>query len=723
MNWLHEVNNYSEILSFDEYMENYEKNCGQELRTTSMYLKDMFLHYGKDKEGNFLFSKIEHPDSPPIAGQRKVQNKIYQNLINFFEEGFNNKFILLVGPNGSSKSSIIKKIIKTAEEYSRTDEGKLYSFSWIFPIDNYIKGGLGLSAQNHAKSVDSYAYLEDQEISAILSSELKDHPFLLIPIETRRKMIEECFAADLKKLEGLKKTYFYTGDLSKKNRLIFDALLKNYKGDFKKVLKHVRVERFCIEKRYSTAVATIEPQLHVDANLQQITMDRRLANLPPSLQSLNLFNLHGEAILANRGILEYSDLLKRPIDTFKYLLMTMETKNINLHGILTELDIFFIGSSNEVHFNAFKQHPDFNSFKGRFNFIKVPYLLNYKEEELIYKEQIKNADGEKSHFDPHALSSLCLWAVMTRMRQPLSKNYEDKKLSDIVEKLNPIEKALFLSHREVPDYLNQEERKLLKLHYDDIESEFENDLMYEGIFGISPREIKQIIYELGSTYKNVTFVEVIEYLKELSNLKEEYDFLNIGPQGDYHNSKKFLYFIENHFLNIFDQELRESLGLIDNRSYEDYIKKYVTHITAQIKNEKIKNNVTGKFEEPDMFFIKEFETNIHLKESPDTFRSHVLSKLGAWALDHKGETLVYTEVLSDLYKTLKESFRNEQRKIIAEIGKNLVFFVSDTKSEHEKEGYKQVSKIVTELCNKFNYSKAGAINVLKFLINKRYDFK
>lgn len=53
-----------------------------------------------------------------------------------------------------------------------------------------------------------------------------------------------------------------------------------------------------INRRYSIGATTIEPQLHVDANLQQITMDRRLASLPPSLQSLNLFSISGEVVLA-----------------------------------------------------------------------------------------------------------------------------------------------------------------------------------------------------------------------------------------------------------------------------------------------------------------------------------------------------------------------------------------------------------------------------------------
>src|SRR5690606_26084093 len=250
-----------------------------------------------------------------------------------------------------------------------------------------------------------------------------------------------------------------------------------------------------------SGATTIEPQLHVDAQMQQITMDRRLASLPPSLQSLNLFSLNGEVILANRGILEFSDLLKRPLDTFKYLLMTMESKTINLHGILTELDIFFIGSSNEVHFQAFKQHPDFNSFKGRFHFLKVPYLMNYKEEAKIYEEQVSHIK-DVSTFEPHTLSALCLWGVMTRMRAGNAQNYNITQLGQVVQSFNPLEKALYYAQRILPDNLDSETKQILRAHVRDVFNEYDNDLVYEGKFGISPRELKQIIYDLA--YANKT---------------------------------------------------------------------------------------------------------------------------------------------------------------------------------------------------------------------------
>lgn len=733
MDWLEEVNKeegkFDQVCSFDEYMETFESNPSRELRTTSMYLKDMFDHYGIDEDGSFRLFKKSHPNSPPLAGQTRAQKRIYQNLVNFNEEGFNNKFILLVGPNGSSKTSLIKKIMMTAEEYSHHDDGALYSFSWIFPIDSYVKGSLGLSSKTVQKHASSYAHLEDTEISAIMTSELKDHPILLIPIKTRQKMINDLLKDEPEKLESIQLSYLYNGDLSKRNRLIFDALLKNYKGSYEQVLKHIRVERFHVDKRYSNAATTIEPQMHVDARLQQITMDKRLASLPPSLQSLNLFSMNGEVVLANRGILEFSDLLKRPLDTFKYLLMTMETKTINLQGVLTELDIFFIGSSNEVHFNAFKQHPDFNSFKGRFSFLRVPYLLNYEEEKHIYIDQVANV-RDKSKFEPHSLETLCLWSVMTRMRHPQAKNYRDKKLGEIAEKMTPLEKAMLIADGEYPEYLNQEEQQILRLGIEDVMSEFENDQLYEGKFGVSPREMKQFIYELSNEHEHITFIEVLEYLKDISERKGEFDFLNIGSQGDYHNAKKFLYLVEQHSLNQFDLELRDSLGLVDNRSYEDYISKYVQHINALIKGEKIKNNVIGKFEDPDKYFIKEFESNIHLKEDPEIFRSHILSKLGAFALDNPGKEIVYTDVLEGVSRQLKETFRNEQKKIINSIGKNLVFYISEIQDEADEKprrsglsdkGREQIEGILEQLHNNHGYTRNGAINCLKHLLKKRYD--
>jgi serine protein kinase len=728
MKWMEEVNKeegrYQSVLTFDDYMKVFEKLPHKELRPTNIYLKDMFDYFGQGANGSFNLFTSEHSDAPAVHGQIRTQKRIYNFLHNFMEEGFNNKFILLVGPNGSSKSSLIKKIMLATEDYGKTDEGALYSFSWVFPIDQFVKGSLGLSGGTVDKTLNSYAFLEDKDVSAIITSELKDHPLLLIPIKTRQHLIEEAFKGDGARLETVRKSYLYCGDLSNRNRLIFDALLKSYKGSYQEVYKHIRVERLFINRRYSVGATTIEPQLHVDAQLQQITMDRRLASLPPSLQSLNLFQLSGEVVLANRGILEFSDLLKRPIDTFKYLLMTMESKTINLHGILTELDIFFVGSSNEIHFAAFRQHPDFNSFKGRFNFLRVPYLLSHVEEEKIYKEQIMRLK-EETYFEPHSLEALCLWSVMTRMRAPVGKNYRDEKLGKIAEVLSPLEKCLFYSDKVTPDALDSESRQVLKMGIDEIMNEYENDTMYEGKFGISPREVKQIIYDLAYENKSVSFVEVLDYISGLIDKKAEYDFLNISHQREYHNPRKFVELIEAHCLEKLDSEVREALGLVDDRSYEDYISKYILGINALIKGEKVKNTVTGKFEAPDSYFIKEFESNVHMNEAADKFRSNLIARLGAYALDNPGKPIVYSEVFEDLVHLLQESYRKEQKKVIDKIGSHLMLYLAEKRDKVSQNISKDIRDLITDMIQslqkKYHYSESGAITSLQYLLKMRYD--
>lgn len=730
MDWIERAENENtargQTLSFFDYMDEYEKAPQRESRTTHQYLIDMLDYFGKDDRGHYKLFQIDSPDAPPVYGQLKTQQSIIDNLHNFKESGFNNKFILLVGPNGSSKSSIVKKLMKGAEEYSKQNAGALYTFSWVFPIDTYVKGNLGLTNVQHSRELKTFAYLEDKDISAILNSELKDHPLLLIPKHHRQNLIDENLRDDPEYHNMVKSTYLYQGDLSKRNRMIYDALLQNYKGKHSEVLKHIRVERFIISKRYSNGAVTIEPQMHVDARMQQITMDKRLATLPPSLQSLNLFSMQGEAVSANRGILEYSDLLKRPLDTFKYLLQTMETKNVNLMGILTELDIFFVGTSNEIHLQAFKQHPDFNSFKGRFNFIRVPYLLDYKEEEKIYEEQVSRLK-ERTNFEPYSLKALCMFAVMTRLRSPMGKHYKDKKLTDIVTSLNPLEKCHILSGGELPDRFDIESKQILKHGSDELKNEFEFENLYEGKFGISPRDIKNIIYRLSSLNDTVTFVEVFKYLERVIQKKNDYDFLNMTPHGDFHNPAKFIDLIKDEMLDLFDRELRSSLGLIDDRSYEDYLRRYIENINAMIKGEKIKNTITGKYEECDEYFIKEFESNINLKEDALKFRSHLISKLGAFYLDNPGIKIIYKEIFPEVVDRLQESFRNEQKKAIVEISKNLVFYEAEMSGKEEKkqtllteDSRKQILTVLENLTTKYGYSQNGALQLIKFIIKERY---
>src|SRR5205814_1530574 len=81
----------------------------------------------------------------------------------------------------------------------------------------------------------------------------------------------------------------------------------------------------------------------------QVTADRSMANVPAALHNVVLFEPHGALVNANRGLIEYADLLKRPLEAFKYLLGFSETSEVPLEHMILQLDEVLIASSNEMH--------------------------------------------------------------------------------------------------------------------------------------------------------------------------------------------------------------------------------------------------------------------------------------------------------------------------------------------------------------------------------------
>ena len=151
-----------------------------------------------------------------------------------------------------------------------------------------------------------------------------------------------------------------------------------------------------------------------------------MSALPASLSSLTLFEPYGELVDASGGMIEYSDLLKRPLDAWKYLLLAIETGEVSLSFSTLPINAVMMASSNELHLNAFKEHPDYHSFRGRIQLIRVPYLRDYSQEQVIYETQI--AAQVRVHVAPHAMYVAALWAVLSRLRRPSAEHFAERPL-------------------------------------------------------------------------------------------------------------------------------------------------------------------------------------------------------------------------------------------------------------------------------------------------------
>jgi predicted Ser/Thr protein kinase len=724
------------LLSFAEYLDLFARDPIRQTRDASRYLRDVFDHYGK--------TKVEHPfgelvrfrlfDLPweksengklprgALIGQEAVQGEIYRALSNFAREGRPSRLLLLHGPNGSAKSTLVACLMRAMENYSAQPEGALYRFHWVFPSQKTMRGSLGFASRDATRGggdiASTYAHLADDQIEAKIVLEVRDHPLFLVPIEERQKLLERAWKAHPDAEPPCE--WIARGQLSHKAQQVFEALLASYHGSYREVLKHVQVERYFISQRYRVGAVTLGPQMSIDAGERQLTADRSLAALPPSLQALTLYEVKGELIDAAGGILEFSDLLKRPLDTFKYLQLSIETGEVSLTQQNVILNCVMLASGNEVHLDAFREHPEYASFRGRIELIRTPYLLSAVSEKAIYDAHV--APQVQRHVAPHATEVAAAFAVLTRMRKPSPDRF-GRALGAAVSGLTALEKMDLYAYGRVPERLDAEAQKLLHANVRALYEESDAYPIYEGRVGASPREMRVALLDAAQSpkFSCLSPIAVLDEIEQLCQRRTEFEWLQQDPLGGgYHDTKQFIESLSARLLDEWEQELYASSGLVDEGQYAELFERYVQHVSVWVKKERIRNRVTGEYDEPDEKLMREVERLLDVKGEANEARQAMISAIAAWALDHPNAKVDASTVFPSMMKRLREAFYETRRPAVAALARDLVILVREEGSGLDAERKRAASQCVDELVARYGYCPHCAADAASMTLRRRF---
>ncbi len=718
------------VMSFSEYLELCQAAPQLQTRNSVNYLIDSIDHFGVERVARpwgecKRFKVFDAPfdnGRDRLIGQEDAQGDFYRVLTNFARERRVRGLILLHGPNGSAKSTFLSCLARGLEQYSRVESGALYSFRWIFPKLKAGKKRFGFSTgDGEAAPPGSYAHLDDEEVDVRLGNDLFDHPLLLLPEEQRAALFGggvELGGGD----RALPSEYVLRGDLSPRNRQIFDALLTAYDGDLARVLAHVQVERFFISTRYRRGAVTVEPQLQVDAGVRQVTADKSLDNLPASLHNTVLYEPFGDLVDANRGIIEYNDLLKRPIEAFKYLLATCEKGTVALPNCILFLDLVFVGSSNEKHLRAFKKHPDFASFKGRIELVRLPYLRSFTVEAEIYRDQLRDARLDK-HVAPHSERVAAMWAVMTRLFRPDASAYPES-VREVVANLSARDKALLFGEGRKPSGTGQEGRGATRQLIRNLYQESEGEEDYEGCVGASPREIKTILFNSvqDESYRCLSPAGILAELKELIKDPSVYEFLALNSDEGYFEPERFIDDVRVYYLGLVDEELREAMGLVGESQYLDLFKRYVTHVSHSLKRERMFNPATGAYEDPDHKFMAEMEEVFGASksdQSDNSFRRRLIGAIGAFRVENPDADVDYQEIFPKLFDALRRSYFERQKETVERSLDQLLTYLQDNKGGLSDADRTRAEGCYEILRDRYGYCRSCAEEALRLLQSHR----
>ncbi|MEM9658097.1 MAG: hypothetical protein AAF961_07030 [Planctomycetota bacterium] len=109
-------------------------------RTAYQRLYDMILSYGveiadrgREREYRYrFFDDPDHDGADAVFGLREPLHKLVNALKSAAHEyGIEKRVLLLHGPVGSSKSTIVRLLKQGLQRYSSTDDGALYTLGWV----------------------------------------------------------------------------------------------------------------------------------------------------------------------------------------------------------------------------------------------------------------------------------------------------------------------------------------------------------------------------------------------------------------------------------------------------------------------------------------------------------------------------------------------------------------------------------------------------------------
>jgi serine protein kinase len=647
--------------TFEDYLQ-IVRERPQVTRNAYQRAYDMIISYGteeyidsKKKLVRYNFFKDELGGGQNAIFGLDIPLMRLVHVLKAASEGYGpeKRVILLHGPVGSSKSTIARLLKQGLEAYSRTPDGALYTFTWV------NLAGMGLST------------LESERFP----SPMNEEPLRLIPLEWRDKAIREL---------GLSNDQFRVrveGDLDPASRYIFQHLLTKYDGDWSKVMSHVRVRRLVLSEKDRVGIGTFQPKDEKNQDSTELTGDinyRKIAEYG-SDSDPRAFNFDGEFNIANRGIVEFIEVLKLDVAFLYDLLGASQEHKIKPKKFAqTDIDELILGHTNEAEYKKLLNNEFMEALRDRTIKIDIPYITKLSEEVRIYEKDFNTQKIKSKHIAPHTLEVAAMWAVLTRLEDPKKHN------------LSLVQKMKLYDGKVLPGYTQDTVKELRK------------ESKREGMEGISPRYVQDKISNALVNDSGEGTINPFMVMNELDKGLRHHSLITSDEQRKKY--AEIIGLVKREYEDIVKNEVQRAISA-DEDAVQKLAANYVDNIKAFTLKEKVKNRYTGQDEEPDERLMRSIEEKIDIPENrKDDFRREIMNFIGALAVDNKR----FQWNTNDRLRRALELKLFEDQKDSIKL-KTLVSAVVD------KDTQEKIDIIKSRLIKNFGYNEVSATDVLNYV--------
>ncbi|MDG0814737.1 PrkA family serine protein kinase [Bdellovibrio svalbardensis] len=652
--------------TFDEYLDIVKKNP-KVTRNAYQRMFDMIVEEGTETYTDFKKEVVRYKffDDKFNNGKDAVFGLDVQlmKLVNVLKAaalgyGTEKRVILLHGPVGSAKSTICRMLKKGLERYSYSDTGAVYTFDWVdekLELDGILGKGV-----------------------KIFPTPMNEEPLLLIPDDLRSSVYDS-----LNKGQDGSFRVNVDGELSPPSRFIFKALMEKYDGDLMQVFKHVRVRRLFLSEADRVGIGTFQPKDEKNQDSTELTGDinyRKIAEYG-SDSDPRAFNFDGEFNIANRGMIEFVEVLKLDVAFLYDLLGASQEHRVKPKKFAqTHIDEVIIGHTNEPEYRRLQDNEFMEALRDRTVKIDIPYITRWRDEVNIYKRDFNSQKVRGISIAPHTVEMAAMWAILTRLEKPKKAN------------LTRLQKLKLYNGKTLPNYTEDNVRELRK------------ETQREGLEGISARYIQDKLSNalVAAQQSNKGSVNPFMVFKELeSGLKSHSLISDEELKTEY---RELLGVVMQEYEEIIKAEVQRAISA-DESAMQRLCGNYIDNVKAYTQRERVRNQFTGNDEEPDERLMRSIEDKIEIPESrKDDFRREIMNYIGALALEGKKFNYKMNE---RLHKAIELKLFEDQKDSI-----KLTTLVSNVA---DKDTQEKIDVVKTRLIKDFGYDEISATDVLHYV--------
>ena len=581
--------------------------------------------------------------------------------------GTDKRILLLHGPVGSSKSTIARLFKKGIEHYSRTEDGALYSFSWM--LDDNCEVTPSEGDQHEARRTHEFP------------CPMHEDPLVLVPKAARPDLFAH-----------LNQNYHpehhngrlgINGDPDPFCRKVLEDLMRFYDGDWRRAMNHVKVRRIVLSEKDRVGVGTFQPKDEKNQDSTELTGDinyRKIAQYG-SDSDPRAFNFDGELNIANRGVCEFIEVLKLDVAFLYDLLGASQEHTIKPKKFAqTYIDEVILGHTNEPEYKRLQSNEMMEAFRDRTIKIDIPYNIRLDDEIKIYEKDFGTQRIRSIHIAPHTLEVAAMWAVLTRLEEPKKSG------------ITLMQKLKLYNGKSIPGFT------------EDSVKELKEESPREGMNGVSPRYIQD---KISNTLVSRQAVEekTINPFMLLNELESGLSHHSLISDEEMKKAyRELLAVVKDEYEDIIKGEVQRAISA-DEEAIKRLCSNYIENVRAYTQKERVVNKYTGKDEEPDERLMRSIEDKIDIPESrKDDFRQEIMNYIGALALDNR--RFEYN-TNARLYKALELKLFEDSRDTIKL--KNLVSSVVDDETQTKIDVVKQ------RLIKNFGYNETSAADVLNYV--------